>query len=144
MELNADNNHKIKLHKIEEIVYGLCLSTLEKTYEKKSVKKDSIDKLKRLAPYVDLTLFDQLVSENIDQTMYMTSAFDSSINTRGIIEYVINNCQPFTPPGYKLDNYPVDQTTTSNGLQMEDLETYNRAMKQHLEYLENFNRVKTT
>ena len=108
VEVNTDHNQKMKLHKIEEIVYGLCVSTLEKTYEKKSVKKDSIDKLKRLAPFIDLTLFDQLVSENIDQTTHMTSAFDSSINTREIIQYIINNCRPFTPLGYKLENYPID------------------------------------
>lgn len=143
VEVNIDHNQKIKLHKIEEIVYGLCVSTLEKTYEKRSVKKDSIDKLKRLAPYVDLAIFDQLVSDNIDQTIYMASAFDGSINTREIIQYVINNCRPFTPPGYKLENYPVDQAIAPNGLRVEDPATYSRVMKQHLEYLKNFNRVKT-
>lgn len=143
VEVTVDHNRKIKLHNLEEMVYGLCLSTLEKAYGKKTVLNDSIEKLKRLVPYLDMKLFDQIVAENIDQTEYMTPAFNASINTREIIQYVINNCRPYSPSGYKFDNYPVDQAITPNSLQVEGPAIYSQAMGQHLKYLANFDRVET-
>jgi len=136
VEITLDNEKKIKLVTIEEGVYGLCLGILERTYLKKFVGADSIEKLKRLAPYVNLEKFNKLVQENIDQTTYLTSIFDNSINTASIIQYIIKNCKPYAPPGYRLENYPPDQITAPNGLQIEDPLNHRNAMMQHLKYLE--------
>lgn len=140
VEVETSNGQTIRAHKLEEIVYGLCVGTLEKAYGSRTVLADSIEKLQRLKPHINLAEFSEIVRENISQTQYMTDAFDESINTPEIIEYVIANCQPYSPPGYAFDAYPTDQATTPNGLQIEDEATYAKAMKLHLNYLAQFKR----
>lgn len=140
-EITLDNGQKIKLVTIEESVYGLCLGILERIYLKKFVGADSFEKLKRLAPYVNLDLLNQLIQENLDQTVYLTSFFDESINTVSIIQYIIKNCKPYTPLGYKLENYPSDQITTPNGLRVEDPAIYKKVMEYHFKYLEDYKKL---
>ncbi len=137
-EITLDNKQKIKLVTIEESVYGLCLGILERIYLKKFVGVDSFEKLKRLVPYVNLDLLNQLIQENLDQTACLTSFFDESINTVSIIQYIIKNCKPYTPPGYKLENYPSDQITAPNGLHIEDPQKYKNAMAQHFSFKSDF------
>jgi len=139
VEVNDNYNQHIRLHNLEEIVYGLCLSTLEKTFYKRSVLSDSIHKLKRLEPYVNMELFDQIVAENINQTSLMVEAFGESINTREIIRFVIANCRAHTPPAYNFEAYPPGRITTPNGLQVENPEVYNEAMRLHAKYLAAYN-----
>jgi hypothetical protein len=133
--VTLENGRKIKLHTIEEMAYGLCIGILEKTYSKINVTPDSLKKLQQLIPYIDIKLFSEIVHENLDQTAYMTEAFGDSINTQSMIQYVIENCRPYTPPGYRFEAYPANQTTAPNGLHVEDPLTYTLAMEQHFTYL---------
>jgi len=143
-EINLADGRKIKLVPIEESVYGLCLGILERIYLKKFVGAISFEKLKCLAPHVNLVLLNQLIQENLDQTVYLTPFFAESINTTSIIQYIIKGCKPYIPPGYKLDNYPSDQITTPNGLRVEDPATYKKAMGCHFKYLEDYKKIHGT
>lgn len=144
VEITFNNNQKVKVHTVEEIVYGLCVATLEKTYYKNSpVLPDSIEKLKRLAPHVNQRILTEIVRENIDQTKYMTGTFGNLINTGSIIRSITEHCPPYNPPGYKFDNYPKNQIIAPNGLSVESPLNYKIAMEQHMKYLEQYKKLQS-
>ena len=127
---------EMKLHQVEEIAYGLCVSILERTQQKRVVLSDSIEKLKRLTPYLDLDLFDQIADENAEQANLVGATFGQFTTGKDMLSYVVRHAKSFTPPGYRFEDYPRITDRTQNGLGIESADNYSRAMSIHNQYIQ--------
>ncbi|MDD5605787.1 MAG: hypothetical protein PHR51_00395 [Patescibacteria group bacterium] len=127
IEAKTQNGRNIRISRIEETAYGICLGNLEKICLGKTVSLDFVNKLKRLTPFLDMKLFSEIVRSNSEETEGMTSFFDHVITPHNIIGYASNPPRALPTPGAKLSDYPTQCVVDPNGVAVEEPSVYSQA-----------------